>query len=191
MNNPHLKPARPVGCQMPEGSISAKRAILIKCYSRGPMFYRSTRLGKSGRSFCCLRFRTMIQDADRLRADLAPMNGRDRTIFKISNDPRVKRVGRILRKYSMDELPQFLNVLRGEMSVVGPRPALAAEVQKYEAHHLRRLDVTPGITGLWHVRARHDPSFDQYISLDLEYIETWNIWIDIMIIFRAVGVVLA
>jgi lipopolysaccharide/colanic/teichoic acid biosynthesis glycosyltransferase len=100
-------------------------------------------------------------------------------------------VGRFLRKYSIDELPQFINVLRGDMSIVGPRPPLASEVREYKLSHLRRLDVTPGITGLWQVQARQDPSFDNYVSLDVTYIDNWSIWLDLKIIARTIGVVLA
>jgi lipopolysaccharide/colanic/teichoic acid biosynthesis glycosyltransferase len=119
------------------------------------------------------------------------MNERDGVLFKISNDPRVTALGRFLRKYSLDEVPQFLNVLLGDMSVVGPRPPLASEVKEYKLSHLRLLDVTPGITGLWQVQARQDPSFDSYISLDLAYIEKQNMWLDVKIILRTVGVMLA
>lgn len=166
-------------------------AILIKCGSRGPVFYVSTRLGKDGRFFRCFKFRTMVIDADKARAHLLKMNQRDRILFKIENDPRITPLGRILRKYSVDELPQFVNVLRGEMSVVGPRPPLAPEVHQYEPRHLRRLSVIPGITGLWQVQARTDPRFDTYVSCDLEYIETWSLWLDLKIMFRTIAVVLA
>jgi lipopolysaccharide/colanic/teichoic acid biosynthesis glycosyltransferase len=133
----------------------------------------------------------MVFDAERRRASMMHMNEREGVLFKISNDPRVTRVGHFLRKYSMDELPQFYNVLRGDMSIVGPRPPLASEVKEYKLSNLRRLDVTPGITGLWQVQARQDPSFDSYISLDVAYIENWSIWLDIKIILRTIGVVLA
>ena len=166
-------------------------AIAIKLDSSGPVFYFSERIGKKGRVFRCVKFRTMIRDADKQRADMMHMNERDGVLFKISNDPRITKLGRFLRKYSLDELPQFFNVLRGDMSIVGPRPPIGSEVREYKLSHLRRLDVTPGITGLWQVQARQDPSFDNYISLDVTYIENWSVWLDIKIILRTIGVVLA
>ena len=166
-------------------------AIAIKLDSSGPVFYRSERIGKKGRVFHCTKFRTMTPDAEERRTDLMHMNERDRVLFKITNDPRITKLGRLLRKYSLDELPQFLNVLRGDMSVVGPRPPLAGEVREYELSHLRRLDVTPGITGLWQVQARKDPSFDNYISCDIAYINSWSIRLDLKIIVRTIGVVFA
>jgi exopolysaccharide biosynthesis polyprenyl glycosylphosphotransferase len=166
-------------------------AIAIKLDSAGPVFYLSNRIGKKGIVFRCIKFRTMIHDADTHRASVLHMNERKGVLFKISNDPRITRLGRFLRKYSLDELPQFLNVLRGEMSVVGPRPPIGSEVRQYQLSHLRRLDVTPGITGLWQVEARQDPSFDSYISLDVAYIENWSIWLDVQILMRTIGVVLA
>ena len=164
-------------------------AIAIKIESRGPVFYDSERIGKKGRVFRCFKFRTMVRDAEKRRADVMHMNERDGVLFKITNDPRITRVGRFLRKYSLDELPQFLNVLRGDMSVVGPRPPIASEVMEYKLNHLRRLDVTPGITGLWQVQGRQDPSFDSYVSLDVTYIENWSMWLDLKIIVRTIGVV--
>jgi len=166
-------------------------AIAVKLDSCGPVFYFSERIGKKGRVFRCTKFRTMVRDAEQRRADVMHMNERDGVLFKIANDPRITRLGRFLRKYSLDELPQFYNVLRGDMSIVGPRPPIASEVREYKLNHLRRLDVTPGITGLWQVQARQDPSFDNYISLDVTYIENWSIWLDLMIIGRTIGVVLA
>ena len=166
-------------------------AIAIKLDSPGPVFYRSERLGKKGRVFRCTKFRTMVADAEGRKADLLHMNERDEVLFKVSNDPRVTRLGKLLRKYSLDELPQFWNVLKGEMSVVGPRPPLASEVKEYQLNHLRRLDVTPGITGLWQVQGRRDPSFASYVSLDVSYIDNWSVWLDFKIILRTVGVILA
>jgi exopolysaccharide biosynthesis polyprenyl glycosylphosphotransferase len=164
-------------------------AIAVRLDSKGPVFYRAHRIGRKGRAFACYKFRTMVQNADKLKADLEHMNERDGILFKIANDPRITRVGRVLRKYSLDELPQFYNVMRGDMSLVGPRPPVASEVEKYDLAHLRRLDVLPGITGLWQVEARQDPSFDSYISLDTAYVENWSLWLDMKILARTVGVV--
>jgi exopolysaccharide biosynthesis polyprenyl glycosylphosphotransferase len=164
-------------------------AIAVKLDSRGPVFYKSKRIGKKGRKFRCLKFRTMVRDAEKRRAEVMHLNEREGVLFKISNDPRITWLGHFLRKYSLDELPQFLNVLAGDMSVVGPRPPIASEVREYKLSHLRRLDVMPGITGLWQVQGRKDPSFDSYISLDVTYIENWSIWLDLKIIVRTVGVV--
>lgn len=166
-------------------------AIAVKLDSPGPVFYRSERIGKKGRVFHCIKFRTMVRDAEKRVAELMHMNERDGVLFKISNDPRITRLGQFLRKYSLDELPQFINVLRGEMSIVGPRPPIASEVKEYKLSHLRRLDVMPGITGLWQVQGRQDPSFASYVSLDVTYIDNWSIWLDFKIILRTVGVVFA
>jgi len=167
----------------------AALAIAIRLDSRGSVFYTSERIGKKGVVFRCIKFRTMVRDADTRRAEFMHMNERDDVLFKISNDPRITRLGRFLRKYSLDELPQFFNVLIGDMSIVGPRPPLAGEVRKYDLSHLRRLDVTPGITGLWQVQGRQDPSFASYVSLDVTYIENWSIWLDFKIILRTIAVV--
>lgn len=166
-------------------------AVAIKLDSPGPVFYLSNRIGKKGRVFRCIKFRTMVCDAEKQRAKLIGRNERDGVLFKITDDPRITRLGRWLRKYSLDELPQFFNVLRGDMSVVGPRPPIGSEVREYKLSYLRRLDVMPGITGLWQVQARQDPSFDSYISLDMTYIENWSIWLDFQIIVRTIGVVFA
>jgi exopolysaccharide biosynthesis polyprenyl glycosylphosphotransferase len=163
--------------------------IAVKLDSEGPVFYRAHRTGRKGRTFTCYKFRTMCVNADKLKEQLKHKNERDSILFKITNDPRITRVGRILRKYSLDELPQLYNVLRGDMSLVGPRPPLASEVEQYDIAHLRRLDVLPGMTGLWQVEARQDPSFDSYISLDTAYVENWSLWLDLKILARTVGVV--
>lgn len=165
-------------------------AILVRLDSPGPTFYRAERIGRKGRTFKCYKFRTMVADADNLKNDLAHLNERNDVLFKITNDPRVTKVGARLRKYSLDELPQLFNVLKGDMSLVGPRPPLASEVAKYDLAHLRRLDVLPGMTGLWQVEARQDPSFDSYISLDTAYVENWNLMLDLRILARTIGVVL-
>ena len=166
-------------------------ALAVKLESNGPVLYCAQRIGRKGRTFVCYKFRTMCTDADNLKEDLKHMNERDGILFKIANDPRITRVGRFLRKYSLDEFPQFYNVLRGDMSLVGPRPPMAAEVEQYDLAHLRRLDVLPGMTGLWQVEARQDPSFDSYISLDTAYVENWSLWLDMKILVRTVGVVLS
>jgi exopolysaccharide biosynthesis polyprenyl glycosylphosphotransferase len=166
-------------------------AIAVKLDAPGPILYTSERIGKKARVFKCVKFRTMVRDADVRRAEILHMNERQGILFKMSNDPRITKIGHFLRKYSLDELPQFYNVLKGDMSVVGPRPPIASEVRQYNLAHLRRLDVTPGITGLWQVQARQDPSFDSYISLDVAYIENWSVWLDIKIILRTIGVVFA
>ncbi len=166
-------------------------AVAIRLDSPGPALYSSERVGKKGRGFSCIKFRTMVRDADLLRDAMMHMNERDGILFKVTNDPRITKLGRFLRKYSLDELPQLLNVLRGDMSIVGPRPPIASEVREYNLNHLRRLDVTPGITGLWQVVGRQDPSFESYISLDVTYIENWSILLDLVIILRTIGVVFA
>ena len=165
-------------------------AVAIRIDSKGPVLYKARRVGRKGRTFDCMKFRTMVVNADELKEKLAHLNERDGILFKMSNDPRITRVGRLLRKYSLDEIPQFFNVLRGDMSMVGPRPPIAAEVERYDLSHLRRLDVLPGITGLWQVEARQDPSFDSYISLDTAYVDNWNLWLDLKILVRTVSVVI-
>jgi lipopolysaccharide/colanic/teichoic acid biosynthesis glycosyltransferase len=159
-------------------------AIAIKLDSPGPVFYNSARIGKKGRVFRCIKFRTMFVDAERRRAEALHMNERVGLLTRI-RDPRITGVGRFLRKYSLDELPQFVNVLRGDMSLVGPRAPIAGEATAYELNHLRRVDMLPGMTGLWQLLARRDPSFDIYIPLDTAYIENWSIWLDIKILIRA------
>lgn len=164
-------------------------ALLIKLDSPGPVFYRATRVGNKGRSFRCCKFRTMAADAERQKERLRARNEREGPFFKIADDPRVTRVGRWLRRYSLDELPQLFNVLRGEMSLVGPRPHPVDDCERYRLQDLRRLDVMPGITGLWQVTARQDPSFERNMALDLEYIERWNLWMDLRILCRTAWVV--
>ncbi|MDE1161041.1 MAG: sugar transferase [Acidobacteriaceae bacterium] len=165
-------------------------ALLVRFDSEGPILYRAERIGRKGRMFKCFKFRSMVSNADKIKKDLAHLNERNDVLFKITNDPRITKVGARLRKYSLDELPQLFNVLKGDMSLVGPRPPLASEVAKYDLSHLRRLDVLPGMTGLWQVEARQDPSFDSYISLDTAYVENWNLMLDLRILARTVSVVL-
>lgn len=161
-------------------------AVLIKLDSPGPIFYRAHRAGKKGRFFFCCKFRTMVSNADQLRPLLRQHNERDGPTFKISADPRITRLGSYLRRYSFDELPQLWNVLKGEMSLVGPRPHPLDEVAGYETGHLGRLDITPGITGLWQVTARRDPSFQRAMELDREYIRSWNLGLDFRILLKTI-----
>jgi exopolysaccharide biosynthesis polyprenyl glycosylphosphotransferase len=166
-------------------------AILVKLTSSGPILYRSVRIGKKGRDFRCYKFRTMSKNAEELRDSLHHLNEREEILFKIANDPRITRLGKFLRKFSIDELPQLLNVLKGDMSMVGPRPPVRSEYEKYAPDHLRRLDVVPGITGLWQVAARKNPSFESYIALDTQYVDNWSVWLDCKILVKTVVVVLA
>jgi len=164
-------------------------AAVIKLDSPGPVLYISERIGRRGRTFSCFKFRTMVINADKLKNSLSAHNEREGPLFKMRNDPRITRVGRFLRKFSLDELPQLFNVIHGDMSLVGPRPPIASEVELYELQHLRRLEVLPGLTGLWQVRARQDPSFDRYVALDLTYVENWTLWLDLKILARTAQVV--
>jgi len=166
-------------------------AIAIKLDSAGSIIYSSDRIGKKGQTFRCHKFRTMVTNADELKESLRHLNERDGVLFKISEDPRVTRIGRFLRAWSIDELPQLWNVLKGDMSLVGPRPGLPSEFDQYSLDHLRRLEVLPGITGMWQVEARRNPSFDQYITLDLQYVENWSIWLDVRLLWKTIGAVLA
>ena len=165
-------------------------AVAVRLDSRGPIFYTSARVGKKGRIIYCHKFRTMVPDAAALLASVAHLNDRDTVLFKIKKDPRLTRIGRFLRKYSVDELPQLWNVVRGDMSLVGPRPSIESEVAQYKTLHYRRLDVLPGLTGLWQVEARCDPSFENYIQLDSKYADEWSVWLDLKLIARTVRVVL-
>jgi len=165
-------------------------AIAVKLDSPGPVFFRQVRVGKNGRPFKMLKFRSMHVDAEARFESLRELNEASGPVFKMRNDPRVTRVGRFIRRTSLDELPQFLNVLSGEMSIVGPRPPVPAEVKQYQRWQRRRLSVKPGITCTWQVSGRSDISFDQWMKLDLEYIDTWSLWQDIRICFRTVPAVL-
>lgn len=165
-------------------------AVWIRFDSDGPFFYSALRVGKKGRRFRCYKLRTMVAEADARKDELRKTNDRNGPFFKMHDDPRVTRCGRWLRKYSIDELPQLVNVLLGDMSLVGPRPHPIDDCERYRVEHLRRLDVKPGVTGLWQVTARRDPSFDTNMALDLEYIETWNLRGDLRILLRTISVVL-
>ena len=166
-------------------------ALLIRATSEGPILYRQLRVGKDGKRFTLVKFRCMVDGADEMRAELmAQHDTQDPRLFKLRDDPRLTRVGRVLRRWSLDELPQFWHVLRGEMSLVGPRPQMPDEVADYEEWHLQRLAVTPGLTGLWQVNGRSKLSFDEMVRLDLYYAEHWSPWLDIKIVLRTVPAVL-
>ena len=164
----------------------------IKLDSRGPVFYKQQRVGKNGRRFLLYKFRTMVVDADVLFSQLASQNekGTEGQLFKMRADPRITRVGRFIRKWSLDELPQIINVYRGEMSLVGPRPPLPREVEKYCSEHYCRLKGLPGITGLWQVSGRSDLSFDEMVKLDKYYLDNWSLRLDLSIMLKTILVVL-
>jgi exopolysaccharide biosynthesis polyprenyl glycosylphosphotransferase len=166
-------------------------ALAIRISSRGPVFYRSERIGTHGVPFQMLKLRTMVRGADQMREEIEHHNDAAGPLFKVREDPRVTRVGRFLRRYSIDELPQFLNVLRGDMSVVGPRPPLRSEVDAYSEHMHRRLLVKQGVTGLWQVSGRSDLTWEDSVRLDLDYVENWTMLRDMQIIFRTARAVLA
>ncbi len=170
--------------------VLALAAVWIRCDSPGSAFYPAPRVGKKGRKFRCHKLRTMVEQADAQKDTLRKANEREGPFFKMENDPRVTRCGKWLRKFSIDELPQLLNVLRGEMSLVGPRPHPVDDFERYTIEHLRRLDVKPGVTGLWQVTARGDPSFETNMVLDLEYIENWSLRLDVNILLRTISAVL-
>jgi len=165
-------------------------ALVIKLESPGPVLYQAQRVGLKGRRFRCYKFRTMSVDADKLRENLRAHNERQGPVFKMADDPRITRPGRWLRRYSLDELPQLWNVVRGEMSLVGPRPHPLDDFERYDLDDLQRLNVPPGLTGLWQVTARRDPSFERGLALDLEYIRSWTLWRDFRILYKTVSVVL-
>lgn len=169
-------------------------AVTIKLDSPGPVLFRQQRVGKYGKPFTLLKFRSMYNRVDSephrryatrlIRENVSPPQDSPRTSLKLTDDPRITGVGRFLRSASLDELPQLINVLRGEMSLVGPRPPLPYEVAVYQEHHKRRLNVKPGITGVWQVKGRNLVSFEEMVSMDLQYIETMNFWLDLSIMLR-------
>lgn len=165
-------------------------ALLIKLEDGGPVLFKQERIGLNGRRFTCYKFRSMVMNAEELITDLLDMNESDGPTFKIENDPRITKIGRILRKTSLDELPQFYNVIKGEMAVVGPRPPLLREVQQYERSQLRRLSMKPGITCKWQVWGRNKVSFKEWMRMDLDYIDHWSLALDIKIMFATIGVIL-
>ncbi len=166
------------------GPVMLAVALAIKLDDGGPVFFRQVRVGKDGRLFRCFKFRSMVVDAEKLLSQLRQQNESDGVLFKMEKDPRITRIGHVIRRYSLDEFPQFFNVLRGEMSLVGPRPALPSEVEKYEDHVHRRLDVRPGITGLWQVSGRSDLPWAETVRLDLYYVDNWSMAQDMMILMR-------
>ncbi|MEO9326995.1 sugar transferase [Gordonia aurantiaca] len=166
-------------------------AVAIKLDSQGPVFYRGTRMGLNNSPFGMWKFRSMVQNADALKENLRPLNEGAGVLFKMRDDPRVTRVGAFLRRYSLDELPQLLNVLGGSMSLVGPRPPLPDEVALYDGHVARRMLVKPGMTGLWQVSGRSDLSWEESVRLDLTYVENWSMMQDLMILWRTVKAVFA
>ncbi|MEL7585564.1 MAG: sugar transferase [Prolixibacteraceae bacterium] len=170
--------------------IQAFIALAIKLDDGGPAFFKQERVGLNGRRFYCLKFRTMVVDAEALKAQLMGQNEQEGPVFKISLDPRVTRIGRFLRKTSLDELPQFINVLRGEMSVVGPRPPIPSEVEKYERWQIRRLSMKPGITCIWQVSGRNNIPFHEWMKLDMEYIDNWSLKLDLILILKTIKVMI-
>lgn len=167
-------------------------ALAIRLDSPGPLFFRQVRVGENGRLFTCWKFRSMYRDAERRKKELTPLNEMNGALFKIRNDPRVTRVGKVLRRLSLDELPQFWNVLRGEMSLVGTRPPTPEEVAGYGYKHRKRICIRPGITGLWQVSGRNDiRDFDEVVRLDIEYIDQWSLWLDVKILMKTFRVLLA
>lgn len=170
--------------------LMAAIALAIKLTSRGPILYRSMRPGIGGRPFPCLKFRTMVEGAEDLQDLLEEENEKDGAIFKIRDDPRVTPLGRVLRRWSLDELPQLFNVLRGEMSLVGPRPLPMRDYLRLEQWHRKRYLVLPGITGLWQVSGRSELDFDELVRLDFLYLERWSVWLDLAILIRTVPAVL-
>jgi exopolysaccharide biosynthesis polyprenyl glycosylphosphotransferase len=165
-------------------------ALAVRLDSAGPILFRQSRCGRGAKPFTFLKFRGMVADAEARLPALLALNEATGPLFKMRNDPRLTRVGRVIRRTSLDELPQLWNVLRGEMSLVGPRPPLPSEVENYSAWQRRRLLVLPGITGAWQVSGRSDIGFDDMVRLDVDYIENWSLFKDITILLRTVLVVL-
>jgi len=161
-------------------------AMAIKLDSKGPIFFSQKRVGLRGRRFQVLKFRTMVVNAEELKHQLMDRNEMDGPVFKITDDPRITKVGRFLRKTSLDELPQFFNVLMGDMSVVGPRPPLPVEVRVYERWQLRRLSMKPGITCIWQVSGRNDIPFEEWMKMDLEYIDNWSLKLDFVLFLKTI-----
>ena len=164
-------------------------AILIKLEDGGPVLFKQTRVGRYGRQFTCFKFRTMVIDAEAQKEKLMALNEQDGPVFKIKNDPRITRTGRFLRKTSLDELPQFFNVVLGDMSIVGPRPPVPSEVKQYKRSLNRRLSINPGITCTWQVSGRNNIPFDKWMAMDMEYIDNWSLKLDFIIIMKTFKVI--
>ena len=167
-------------------------ALAIKAESKGPVIFKQERIGKNGRHFMMYKFRSMYQDAEKRLEDLKDKNEVQGLMFKMEDDPRITKVGRFIRKTSIDELPQFFNILKGDMSLVGTRPPTVAEFEQYNAHYRRRLCITPGLTGMWQVSGRSDiKDFDEVVKLDLKYIDEWSLRLDVKLLLQTVGAVLS
>lgn len=160
--------------------------IRIKLEDGGPVLYKQIRVGKQGELFSMYKFRSMVVGASSLKGKLVQQNESDGPIFKIKNDPRITEIGKFIRKHSLDEIPQFINVIQGKMSLVGPRPALPEEVRQYSNYEIKRLETKPGLTGLWQVSGRSNLSFKNMIQLDIMYIDTMSLFVDLKILFKTV-----
>jgi len=165
-------------------------AILIKLNSKGPVFFTQERVGFNKRRFKLFKFRTMVDNAEKLREELEEQNEVSGPVFKIKNDPRITPIGKWLRRISMDELPQLINVLKGEMSLVGPRPPIPSEVERYEWKDRRRLSMKPGITCLWQINGRSNIPFEKWMKLDKEYIDNWSLWLDLKILAKTIPAII-
>jgi exopolysaccharide biosynthesis polyprenyl glycosylphosphotransferase len=166
-------------------------ALIIKLTSPGPVFFKQERVGKNRLRFACYKFRSMYKDAEKRQKELEHLNEVSGPVFKMKNDPRITPFGRFVRKSSLDELPQLINVLKGEMSLVGPRPPTPQEVENYTQRELRRLEVTPGITCIWQVSGRSEIPFDKWVDMDIEYIDNQSLWLDFKILLKTIPAVLS
>ena len=165
-------------------------AVLIKAEDHGPVFYKQVRVGKNGKTFTMYKFRSMFVNADQMLDELKEQSDVEGPMFKMKNDPRITRIGDFIRKHSLDELPQFFNVLKGDMSLVGPRPPLPSEVAEYSDYDKQRLYVIPGCTGLWQATERNEVGFSEMVQLDIEYIQKAGFWFDLWIIWKTVAIVI-
>jgi exopolysaccharide biosynthesis polyprenyl glycosylphosphotransferase len=166
-------------------------SVIIKLTSKGPILYKHQRVGLKGTAFCMYKFRTMFENADETKEDLHVLNEMDKVVFKIKDDPRITKAGKFLRRLSLDELPQLFNVLKGDMSLVGPRPPLFSEVNQYKDWHRKRLAIKPGLTCLWIIRGRSDLPFEEWMKLDLEYINNWSLTLDLFILLKTIPIIIS